>query len=114
VLDANDRVLGWNKHATGIFKRPEGVVGRDVRNCHPKSSLDNVEKILREMKEGIRDKARFWIDLNIGDESGTQKILIEYHALRDGDGKYLGCLEASQNITEIQKLHARSGYWIRA
>jgi hypothetical protein len=30
--------------------------------------------------------------------------MIEYYALRDKDGKYLGCLEATQNITEIQAL----------
>jgi DUF438 domain-containing protein len=31
VLDANDEVLSWNKHKTRIFKRPETVVGRNVR-----------------------------------------------------------------------------------
>ena len=102
VLDANDKVLAWNKHETRIFKRPVSVVGRDVRNCHPKKSLDKVEKILNEMKEGKRDKARFWIDLEKNNEK--RKILIEYYALRDENGKYLGCLEATQDITEIQTL----------
>ena len=102
VLDANDKVLAWNKHETRIFKRPVGVVGRDVRNCHPKKSLDKVEKILNEMKEGKRDKARFWIDLEKNSEK--RKVLIEYYALRDKNGKYLGCLEATQDITEIQTL----------
>ena len=69
VLDENDKALAWNKHETRIFKRPTGVIGRDVRNCHPKKSLDKVERILREMKEGSRDKARFWIDLSIDPES---------------------------------------------
>jgi len=102
VLDANDKVLAWNKHETKIFKRPVSVVGRDVRNCHPKKSLDKVEKILNEMKEGKRDKARFWIDLEKNNEK--RKILIEYYALRNENGKYLGCLEATQDITEIQTL----------
>ena len=30
--------------------------------------------------------------------------MIEYFALRDADGNYIGCLEASQNITEMQQL----------
>jgi len=102
VLDANGKVLAWNKHETRIFKRPVGVVGRDVRNCHPKKSLDKVEKILNEMKEGKRDKARFWIDLEKNNEK--RKVLIEYYALRGKNGKYLGCLEATQDITEIQSL----------
>jgi PAS domain S-box-containing protein len=104
VLDADDCVLAWNKHATRLFKRPEAVVGRNVRDCHPKKSLAKVEQILAEMKEGKRDKARFWIDIQVNPDSEKQKIMIEYHALRDLAGKYLGCLEATQNITEIQKL----------
>jgi len=104
VLDSDDKVLGWNKHETRIFKRPEGVVGRDVRKCHPQKSLAKVEQILSEMKSGKRDKAEFWIDLPIGAEGEKHKILIEYFALRDKDGKYLGCLEASQDISDIQKI----------
>ena len=104
IVDQNDKVLAWNRHETRIFKRPSGIVGRDVRDCHPKKSLDKVETILQEMKAGSRDKARFWIDLPIGPDEERQKVLIEYYALRDSDGKYLGCLEASQNIADIQSL----------
>ncbi len=104
VVDGDDNVLAWNKHDTRIFKRPAGVVGRNVRDCHPKKSLAQVEKILEEMKAGKRDKARFWIDLRFESQEEPQKILIEYYALRDSEGTYLGCLEASQNVTEIQSL----------
>jgi hypothetical protein len=104
VIDKNDKVLAWNKHETRIFKRPENVVGRDVRNCHPKKSLDKVEQILKEMKEGKRNKAQFWIDLPLGEHQEKQKVLIEYYALRDSSGSYVGCLEATQNIESLQKL----------
>ena len=104
VLDANDEVLAWNKHETRIFKRPKGVVGRNVRDCHPPKSLHKVEAILSEMKRGTRDKARFWIDLTMKNGEAPQKILIEYYALRDSNGNYLGCLEASQNITDKQHI----------
>jgi PAS domain S-box-containing protein len=101
VVDENDKVLAWNCHETRIFKRPKGALGRDVRDCHPKRSLDKVETILKEMKEGKRDTARFWIDLPIGPDKEKQKVLIEYYALRDSDGTYLGCLEASRNIQDL-------------
>jgi len=104
IVDKSDNVLAWNKHETRIFKRPTGVIGKNVKSCHPKKSLDKVETILHEMKEGKREKARFWIDLPIGKDNEKNKVLIEYYALRDSTGNYLGCLEASQNISEIQKL----------
>jgi len=104
ILDANDKVIGWNHHETRIFKRPEAVLGKDVRNCHPEKSLDKVEKIIDEMKEGIRNKAQFWIDHQLGYEEQPRKVLIEYYALRDPQGNYVGVVEASQDVTGIQNL----------
>jgi len=57
IVDENNKVLAWNKHDSRIFKRPVSVIGRDVRNCHPKKSLAMVERILEEMKSGKRNKA---------------------------------------------------------
>ena len=104
VIDKNDKVLAWNKHETRVFKRPVAVIGKDVCNCHPKKSLDKVEKILQEMKEDKRDRARFWIDLSIDPYKERQKVLIEYYALRDSERTYIGCLEATQNIGELQSI----------
>ncbi len=104
VLDKNDNVLAWNKHETRIFKRPEAVIGRNVRKCHPQKSLAKVEQILTEMKSGKRDKAEFWIDLPIGEKEEKHKILIRYFALRNKKHEYLGCLEVSQDIHNIQKI----------
>ncbi len=102
ILDKNDKVLAWNKHETRLFKRSEKVIGKDVRNCHPKNSVDKVEQIIHEMKHRIRDKARFWIDIKVNDK--TETVLIEYYALRSPEGEYLGCMESSQLITEIKEL----------
>ncbi|KYC45527.1 MAG: hypothetical protein APG12_00938 [Candidatus Methanofastidiosum methylothiophilum] len=99
--------MAWNKHETRIFKRPQAALGKDVRQCHPERSLDKVEQIIGEMKEGIRDKARFWIDLPIGKNGEKEKVMIEYYALRDKEGNFLGCLESSQNIASIQKLEGQ-------
>ncbi|MBU0536260.1 MAG: PAS domain-containing protein [Nanoarchaeota archaeon] len=107
LLDAEDKVVGWNKHETRLFKRPETVVGRDVRKCHPEKSLAKVEQIISEMKEGKRDKARFWIDIPMGPEKKLHKIMIEYYALRDAKKNYLGCIECTQDITEIKKIEGQ-------
>ena len=97
-VDENDLVKFWNKHETRIFKRPLSVIGKSVQNCHPKRSLDKVNQILSDFKSGKRDSAEFWINL------GERKVYIRYFAVRDKDGKYLGTLEATQDITEIKKI----------
>jgi PAS domain S-box-containing protein len=97
-VDENDLVKLWNKHETRIFKRPISVVGKSVQKCHPKQSVDKVNQILSDFKSGRQDSAAFWINL------GERKVYIRYFAVRDKGGKYLGTLEATQDITEIKKI----------
>jgi len=101
VLDHNDQVIAWNRHKTRIFKRPDSVLGKNVRDCHPKKSINKVEQIIQEMKSQRRDKARFWIDLPTEKSNKKRKVLIEYFAIRNEKGQYLGCMEASRDITDI-------------
>ena len=56
------------------------------------------------MKEGKRDKARFWIDLPLGPENKKHKVLIEFYALRDYSGKYIGCMECTRDVEDIMDL----------
>ena len=63
-----------------------------------------MEAIISEMKKGTRETAEFWIDMKLGDAPEPEKILIQYFALRDSSGAYLGCLECSQKISRIQSL----------
>ncbi len=104
VIDDKDEVIGWNKHENRLFKRPYTSMGLNFRECHPKESLDKVERIVGEMKAGKRDKASFWIDMGVKDETKKHKILIEFFALRDEAGNYLGCMECTQDVEEIMNL----------
>jgi len=97
-VDENDLVKFWNKHETRIFKRPASVIGKSVQNCHPKQSVAKVNQLLSDFKSGRRDSAEFWINL------GERKVYIRYFAVRDKAGRYLGTLEATQDITEIKKI----------
>ena len=97
-VDENDLVRFWNKHETRIFKRPVAVVGKSVQNCHPKHSMDKVNQILSDFKSGKGNSAEFWINL------GERKVYIRYFAVRDKAGRYLGTLEATQDITEIKRI----------
>ena len=97
-IDENDLVKLWNKHETRTFKRPISVIGKSVQKCHPKHSLDKVNQLLSDFKAGKRDSAEFWIDLN------GRKLYIRYFAVRGKAGRYLGTLEATQDITDIKRI----------
>ena len=100
VIDEHDEVVGWNKHENRLFKRPLTAMGVNFRECHPKESLWKVEQIVDEMKAGKRDSARFWIDMNLK-TGGKHKILIEFFALHDENGKYLGCMECTRDVEDL-------------
>jgi len=97
-VDEKDQVRYFSQSSERFFVRSKSVIGREVRNCHPQKSIDKVEQILNDFRSGTRDKAEFWIRM------GEALIYIRYFPVRDSDGNYLGCLEITQNITEIQKL----------
>ncbi|HDL18912.1 MAG TPA: DUF438 domain-containing protein [Bacteroidetes bacterium] len=97
-VDKDDTVRFFTQGRERIFSRSRAILGRKVQNCHPPSSVYIVEKILADFKAGKGDQARFWIDMK------GRFIIIEYHAMRDAQGNYLGTLEVSQNLTEKRLL----------
>lgn len=97
-VDEDDRVRYFNKEGKRIFARSRKIIGIKVQKCHPQKSIHVVNQILQDFRNNKRDSANFWIDLK------GRKIYIRYFAVRDKEGKYLGCLEVTQDITDIQKI----------
>ena len=97
-VDEHDKVAFFSKPKDRIFARSVSVIGRNVRNCHPSASVHIVEDILEGFKSGKRQSESFWIKMR------GQFILIQYFSVRNDQGKYLGCLEVSQEISHIKKL----------
>jgi DUF438 domain-containing protein len=100
-VDENDRVAYYSEGPERIFPRSPAIIGREVRNCHPPKSVHLVNKILDAFKSGSRNTAEFWIEL------GGKFIYIRYFAVRDANGYYRGCLEVSQDLTQIRKLEGQ-------
>ena len=97
-VDANDSVKYFNKAEKRIFVRTRSVIGRKVQMCHPQKSIHIVNKILESFRRGEKDVAEFWIQMN------GRLIHIRYFPVRDKNGKYLGTMEVTQDVTEIKKL----------
>lgn len=97
-VDAEDHVKFFTRGKERLFARTPAIIGRKVQYCHPQSSVHIVERIVNDFKEGRRDNADFWINMK------GKLIYIRYFAVRDTDGTYLGTVEVTQDITEIQKI----------
>ena len=97
-VDKDDTVRYFSTSRDRIFTRTKSVIGRKVQNCHPPQSVDVVEKIVTSFKEGSKDSYDFWINLK------GRMVYIRYFAVRDRNGKYLGTLEVTQDITNIRSL----------
>jgi uncharacterized protein len=97
-VDKDDKVKYFTQGSDRIFARSRSIINRDVRLCHPPGSVHIVEKILEDFKAGRVSHAPFWIQMK------GKFIHIEYYALRDENGEYLGTLEVSQDLTNLRKL----------
>ncbi len=97
-VDTEDTVRYFTQGRERIFSRSRAIIGRKVQYCHPPKSVDVVQRILDDFRSGSQDHAQFWITLR------GRFICIEYFALHDPDGRYLGCLEVSQDLTEKRAL----------
>ncbi|HSV73105.1 MAG TPA: DUF438 domain-containing protein [Chthonomonadales bacterium] len=97
-VDDQDVVRFYSDHPDRIFPRSPGDIGRAVQNCHPPSSLHIVQAILDAFRSGQRDDAKFWINFR------GRLVMISYFAVRSEEGRYLGCMEVTQDVTDIRSL----------
>lgn len=98
-VDKDDKVKYFSQGAERIFQRNRAILNRDVRHCHPPASAHIVDKIIEDFKTGRENRAPFWINMG-----GKKMIHIEYFALRNEKGEYLGTLEVSQNVQPYRDL----------
>ncbi len=100
-VDENDKVIFYNRGEDRVFPRSKGIIGREVKFCHPPKSVHMVLRIVDEFRAGTKDVAEFWINFK------GRMIHIRYFAIRDKEKKYRGVIEMSQDVTDIQKLEGQ-------
>jgi hypothetical protein len=100
-VNENDQVVFYNRGDDRVFPRSAGIIGREVKFCHPPKSVDQVLRILEEFKAGTQDVAEFWIQFK------GKFVHIQYFAVRDEDKTYRGVIEMSQDVTHIRNLEGQ-------
>ncbi|HWR44894.1 DUF438 domain-containing protein [Sporomusa sp.] len=94
----DDLVKFFSASKERIFHRTRTIIGRKVENCHPPSSVHIVEQLAGDLKSGKKDKETFWLRL------GDKYVHIQYIAVRDANGEFVGVLEATQDIKPLQAI----------
>ncbi|PID95687.1 MAG: histidine kinase [Bacteroidetes bacterium] len=97
-VDEFDEVRYYNKGDDRVFPRSPGIIGRQVKYCHPPKSVHIVEKIVDAFKKGERSEASFWINFQ------GKFVHIQYFAVRDDAGNYKGVIEITQDATTVRSL----------
>lgn len=80
------------------FKRPKAALGREVYTCHPPKVEPMVRSIIHSFREGHSNNVTRWATKR------GRVMLVQYFAVRDKAGKFLGTLELVQDM-EFAKEH---------
>lgn len=96
VLDENDVVVwsSMNKHR--LFKRTEKDIGKTVYQVHPGHSQNHVKAVLKQMHDNKRNNLSIMIHKN------GIPVNISFYSLHDKQGKYIGCIEVTQPVENLQ------------
>ncbi len=97
-VDKLDEVKYFSEGKDRAFPRTRTIIGRKVSNCHPPQSVHVVESIVADFKSGKKDHEDFWIKFQ------GKYVLIRYFAVRNALGEYLGVVEVTQDIQDIQAI----------
>lgn len=97
--DEQDIIRYYSGRENLIFSRDPEIIGTDVRDCHSTKSLPAVEQMLNDLKSGKRDYFEAWRENHKG-----RFIHTRYIAARDSNGRFIGYLETTQDVTDIRAL----------
>lgn len=76
-----------------VFKRPQMALDREVFSCHPPKIEPIVREILDGFRNGKKDSVPVWM------EKEGKPFLVNYMAVRNRAGKYLGTIEVVQDMS---------------
>mgnify|MGYP004526750355 FL=1 len=96
VLDENDRIVWSSMNKNRLFKRTKKDIGKAVFEVHPGHSQRHVKEVLNQMHAGNRKNISIMITKD------EQPINISFYSLHNEDGKYIGCIEVTQAVKNLQ------------
>ena len=88
-----DNINKYFNDGEKLMKRPKMALGRNVMTCHPPKVQVMANAIIDDFKNGRKDNVPVWM------EKAGKTLFVNYIAVRDEEGNYLGTLELVQDMT---------------
>lgn len=82
-----------------LLARTPSAIGRDMLNCHPPRVHETVKQLVHDLETGVKDSQQAWYKRDDG-----VFVFIDYIAIRDEEGSFLGILETVQDISKFTNL----------
>jgi hypothetical protein len=104
LIDHTDHFAWFSNKPNREHVRSVDQVGETVQQCHPARVLPHVMGIINAFKAGTKDVVRVPLYMH------GHRVLIQYYALRDVDGTYLGTIEFTGSVEDILGFYEK-GAW---
>lgn len=104
LIDSTDHFAWYSDKPNREHVRDVASLGEPVTECHPPKAVPAVMAIINSFRDGKRDVVTRPLWMN------GHRSLIQYYALRDIDGHYLGTIEFTGSVEYILNLFER-GAW---
>ena len=86
-IDENDVIRYYNLPRERLFACEPEIIGTTVQSCHSPETVPQIDEMLDKFKSGKSEVVISSAEVN------GKSVHIEYIAVRDSGGTYLGCLE---------------------
>ncbi|MCD7086057.1 NAD(P)H-dependent oxidoreductase [Limosilactobacillus fastidiosus] len=104
LIDSTDHFAWYSDKPNREHVRNTASLGETVQECHPPMAVPAVMSIINSFREGKKDVVTRPLWMN------GHRSLIQYYALRDVNGHYLGTIEFTGNVEYILNLF-ENGAW---
>lgn len=104
LIDSTDHFAWFSDKPNREHVRNVASLGETVQECHPPLAVPAVMKIINSFRNGEKDVVTRPLWMN------GHRSLIQYYALRDVNGHYLGTIEFTGNVEYILNLF-ENGAW---
>ena len=104
LVDSSDRFAWYSDKPNREHVRSVASLNEPVTECHPPKAVPIVMQIINSFRDGKKDVVTRPLWMN------GHRSLIQYYALRDIDGHYLGTIEFTGSVEYILNLFEQ-GAW---